>query len=161
MKNLTERLDKHLQSIREEANYSSTEFFKELKDYNYRYDKDFAKLVYELLKPSVDSQGDRFIAPSFNSIKPLIIKDIKYNIEIMKEEGMDRQEAIEYLLDPTKYDPEIGNYADTSFAEMLDDGHDGKINRASKIIVKFFDDTVDYLKREIKKNYRALIQAVK
>ena len=161
MTNLTERLDKHLQSIREEANYSSTEFFKELKDYNYRDDKDFAKLVYELLKPSVDSQGGKFIAPNFNSIKPLIIKDIKYNIDVMEEEGMDRQEAIRYLLDPTKYDPEIGNYADTSFAEMLDDGHDGKINKASKIIVKFFDDIIDYLEREIKKNYKALIQAVK
>ena len=79
----------------------------------------------------------------------------------MEEEGMDRQEAIEYLLNPTKYDSEIGNYADTSFADMLDDGHDGKTNKASKIIVKFFDDIVDYLEREIKKNYRALIQAVK
>ena len=138
MMNLTERLDKHLQNIREEVNYSSTEFFKELKDYNYRDDKDFAKLVYELLKPSVDSQGGKFIAPNFNSLKPLIIKDIKYNIEVMEEEGMDRKEAVEYLLDPTKYDPEIGNYADTSFADMLDDGHDGKTNRASKIIVKFF-----------------------
>lgn len=149
--NLTERLDKHLKSIKEVSELNAQEIEKAINKYGH---KEFGKLVLALLKPTLQAQTGKFIKPNFNQIKPFLIPDIKTNINIMVDDNeMNREEAKEYLVNPTKYDEEIGNYADTSFAELYDDLCDG--NRPLISIHHFIDDLVDYLNSEIKKNYKS------
>ncbi|MBQ3423229.1 MAG: hypothetical protein IJH34_16585 [Romboutsia sp.] len=76
----------------------------------------------------------------------------------MTEEVMDKEEAKDYLLNPAKYDDEVGNYADTSFAEAYDDLCNS--NKSLTRIHHFLDDLVDYLNKEIRKNYKNLIGVI-
>ena len=148
---LEERLDKHIQSIKEVSELNGPEIEQAISKYPF---KSFANLVIALLKPTIKAGSGKFIAPNFNAIKPLLILDIRQTVKVMTEEGMNKEEAKDYLLNPAKYDDEVGNYADTSFAEAYNDLCNS--NKSLTRIHHFLDDLVDYLNREIKKNYKAL-----
>ena len=153
--NLEERLDKHIQSIKEVSELNGPEIEQAISRYPF---KSFANLVIALLRPTIEASSGKFIAPNFNAIKPLLILDIKQTVRAMTEDGMSKEEAKGYLLDPAEYDEEIGNYADTTFAEAYDDLCDG--NRPLIRIHHFLDDLVNYLNKEIKKNYKNLIGVI-
>ena len=154
---IIEGLDKHLSKVNE-VGEDVTAIEKLI--YKYANGKSFGKLVWALIRPTIASQGGRFIAPSFNDIKQPLIGDIKDTVALMqKESDMSKQECINYLLDPNEYDDEIGNYADTSFAEALPDLYDG--HSGLNVIMDHEDDMINFLNREIKKNYKMLISAVR
>lgn len=150
-KNLTERLEQHLQNIKEFADPVVSEIEQAISKYAH---KSFGNLTIALIRPTLQNGLKKFVAPNFNSIKPLLILDLRSTVRNMVEEGMSKEEAKDLLLDPAKYDDEVGNYADTSFAELYDDLCDG--NRPLIKIHRFLDDLVDYLDKEIRKNYKAL-----
>lgn len=151
-KNLIESLDKHISKVNE-VGEDVTAIEKDI--YKKAKDNLLGKLIWALIKPTVVSQGGKFIAPNFNSIKPLLVSDIKNAVLIMQKEfNMPKEEAIGCLLDPSKYDDEVGNYADTTFAEPA-----SEVN--VQVVSKHLDDMINYLDREIKKNSHALITAVK
>lgn len=148
---LNEKLDKHLKAIKEDANL-------EQNIYKKAETRTLGKLVWALLRPTLTSNSSKFIAPSFNDIKAALIADIKDSVKDMQKEWDEPKETIVgYLLDPSKYDDEIGNYADTTFAEPVSD----LLNTAElKSISHFENDLVNYLNKEIQRNYRQLIISV-
>ena len=156
-KTLIESLNKHLSKVDEVGENSPVELEKLImKKAN---GNAFGKLVWAMIKPTVVAQSGKYVKPNFNEIKPLIVKDLKDSIAIMtKEDDMTKEEAIGYLLDPAQYDDEIGNYADCTFADGLIDIIDAP---GGAIVGKFEDEMVDFLDKEIKKNYKQFIQAVK
>ena len=73
--NLQERLDKHLKSIKEVSELNAQEIEKAL--YKYADTKNLGKLIWALIRPTVQAGGGRFISPSFTDIKQPLLADIK------------------------------------------------------------------------------------
>lgn len=160
--NLTERLNKHLKSIKEISELNAKEIEKAILK---RENNSFGKLVIALIKPTLISKQDKYVIPSFNVIKPLLIADIKDAIKEMQKEGWDEsveeiaKQILYPIVDKSQYDSELGDYVDTTFLEEYTLLYEKDSNL--KILEKLEGDIVDYLYENIEKNYRALIQAVK
>ncbi|MBQ3423228.1 MAG: hypothetical protein IJH34_16580, partial [Romboutsia sp.] len=65
-----ERLNKHIQSIKEVSELNGPEIEQAISKYPF---KSFANLVIALLKSTIKAGSEKFIAPSFNSVKSLLI----------------------------------------------------------------------------------------
>lgn len=162
---LTERLDQHIQNIRENVWKYNEVDGKKIKNDILRAnpphnipDKEFKLLVLAILEPTLKANSVKFIKPSLGSIKPLLIKDIKHAIKAMTSEtswsdAMDKEEAIDMLF----YDSEgEGDYVDTTFGEpysiLID--YVPELELYQKSIEKYLYDVID-------QNDKQLIQAVK
>lgn len=156
--NLTERLDKHLKSIKEISELNGPEIEKAL--YKYADTKNLGKLIWSLIRPTVQAGGGRFITPNFNDIKQPLLADIKDTVALMIKDtpDWDRNEVKEFLIVPDKYDEEMGNYADTSFGDGIEDFL--KKHREFANISKYSQDMIDYLDREIKRNYKSFYNQI-
>ena len=159
---LTERLNKHLQNLKENVwKYNEIDgkkvrddILKAKTSYNIP-DKDFKHLVLAILEPTLKANSVKFIKPSFNSIKNLLIRDIKHAIKAMTTEfgDMDKEEAIDMLF----YDSEgDGDYVDTTFGEpysiLID--YVSELELYQKSIEKYLYDVIH-------QNEKQLIQAVR
>ena len=156
-KSIIEGLDKHLSKVNEVGEDPASVEKLILK----RANGPVGKLIWEIIKPTILSQGGKFIAPNFNAIKPLLIADIKSEIKIMQKEGWNEspEEIAKALLDPAAYDEEIGDYVDTCFFGYYEDLYDGKSDL--NVLMRHENAVMDYLKKEVKKNYKMLLAAVR
>ena len=156
-KQLRVRLSKQLSRIVEEE-IDLRELEKSIKKHS--SNSNLAKLIFELIKPTAQSNSNKFIRPSFNIIKPLLVRDIKDQIKIMQREGWDEssEEIALSILDPSRYDEEIGDYADTTFRGYYSDLYDREPDLS--ILLQYEGNVIEYLKQEIKNSYKNLVTQV-
>lgn len=159
---LTERLDNQLSKISEAGKEVTS---KDIERLVYKYSQPPTdKLIWALIKKSVEKDSDKFIPPSFNEIKPLLIKDIKHWVKVIMSPDYsdlppeERDGVIRDLLDPNDR-LEYENYANTTFGE---DKFWDKIWTDSNLekVRKYEEDVINFLDREIAKNYRSLIPQI-
>ena len=158
---LTERLDQHLQSIKESNEIDGKKIKNDILKANPPHnipDKEFKLLVLAILEPTLKANSVKFIKPNFNSLKNLLVKDIKYAIKAMTSEtswgdAMSKEEAIDMLFHNSEGD---GAYVDTTFGEpysiLID--YVPELERYQDSIEEYLCDVID-------QNEKSLIQAIK
>lgn len=156
-KQLRVRLSKQLLRIVEEE-IDLRELEKSIKKHS--SNSNLAKLIFELIKPTAQAHSNKFIRPSFNIIKPLLVRDIKDQIKVMQRGGWDEspEEIALSILDPSRYDEEIGDYADTTFQGYYSDIYDREPDLS--ILLQYEGNVIEYLKQEIKNSYKNLVTQV-
>ena len=158
---LTERLDRHLQSIKESNEIDGKKIKNDILKANPPHnipDKEFKLLVLAILEPTLKANSIKFIKPNFNSFKNLLVKDIKYAIKAMTSEtswgdAMSKEEAIDMLFHNSEGD---GAYVDTTFGEP----YSILIDYVPEL-ERYQDSVEEYLCDIIDQNEKSLISAVK